>query len=319
VATNALWNAKVSARCFRQTGLCRRNADRQPGASRLFDLHITPPTLLYARAVEAAGGCGRRQRNEPPDEAVARAPATGARGRDGACAIALICLKYPDWAASGGNRAGRLAARQPAVSPLLRLVPRGDTSVVDAYLSPILRRYVEQVSSELGGVRLYFMQSNGGLTDASQFQGKDAILSGPAGGIVGAARTAGMAGLDQIIGFDMGGTSTDVALYAGQFERTFETEVAGVRMRAPMMAINTVRGRRVRAAFRRIALSRRPRSARRESRPRAADRTRRPADRHRRQCVRRQGPAGSLPGDIWIEWRSAARCRYRAQTFRRYG
>ena len=127
-----------------------------------------------------------------------------------------------------------------AVSPLLRLIPRGDTTVVDAYLSPILRRYVDQVAAELAGVRLYFMQSNGGLADAAGFQGKDAILSGPAGGIVGAARTAAMAGLDQIIGFDMGGTSTDVALYAGGFERAFETAVAGVRMRAPMMAINTV-------------------------------------------------------------------------------
>ena len=119
-------------------------------------------------------------------------------------------------------------------------MPRGDTTVVDAYLSPILRRYVDQVAAELAGVRLYFMQSNGGLAEAQRFQGKDAILSGPAGGIVGAARTAGMAGLDRIIGFDMGGTSTDVALYAGGFERAFETAVAGVRMRAPMMAINTV-------------------------------------------------------------------------------
>ncbi len=127
-----------------------------------------------------------------------------------------------------------------AVSPLLRLVPRGDTTVVDAYLSPILRRYVDQVAAELDGVKLYFMQSNGGLAEAHRFQGKDAILSGPAGGIVGAVRTAAMAGLERIIGFDMGGTSTDVALYAGAFERAFETEVAGVRLRAPMMAINTV-------------------------------------------------------------------------------
>ena len=127
-----------------------------------------------------------------------------------------------------------------AVSPLLRLIPRGDTTVVDAYLSPILRRYIEHVAAELAGVRLFFMQSNGGLADAAGFHGKDAILSGPAGGIVGAARTAEMAGLDHIISFDMGGTSTDVALYAGGFERAFETAVAGVRMRAPMMAINTV-------------------------------------------------------------------------------
>ena len=127
-----------------------------------------------------------------------------------------------------------------AVSPLIKLVGRGDTAVVDAYLSPILRRYVDQVAGELGGVRLMFMQSNGGLTDARLFQGKDSILSGPAGGIVGAARVAGMAGFDRIIGFDMGGTSTDVTHYAGTYERAFETHVAGVRMRAPMMKIHTV-------------------------------------------------------------------------------
>ena len=122
----------------------------------------------------------------------------------------------------------------------MKLVGRGDTSVVDAYLSPILRRYVEQVASELGAVRLLFMQSNGGLTDARRFQGKDAILSGPAGGIVGAVRTSAAAGFERIIGFDMGGTSTDVSHYAGEFEREFETRVAGVRMRAPMMSIHTV-------------------------------------------------------------------------------
>src|SRR3954468_15210724 len=126
------------------------------------------------------------------------------------------------------------------VSPLMKLVGRGDTTVVDAYLSPILGRYVRQVASELEGVRLFFMQSNGGLADARRFQGKDAILSGPAGGIVGAARTAAAAGFERIIGFDMGGTSTDVSHYAGTFEREFETRVAGVRMRAPMMSIHTV-------------------------------------------------------------------------------
>ena len=113
--------------------------------------------------------------------------------------------------------------------------------MVDAYLSPILRRYVDQVAAELPGVRLLFMQSNGGLTDARRFQGKDAILSGPAGGIVGAVRTsARRRASSSIIGFDMGGTSTDVSHYAGEFEREFETQVAGVRMRAPMMSIHTV-------------------------------------------------------------------------------
>ncbi|MBO6929934.1 MAG: 5-oxoprolinase, partial [Roseibium sp.] len=127
------------------------------------------------------------------------------------------------------------------VSPLMKLVGRGDTTVVDAYLSPILRRYVNQVQEELGqGPRLMFMQSSGGLTAADLFQGKDAILSGPAGGVVGAVETSRMAGYDKIIGFDMGGTSTDVCHYDGDYERAFETEVAGVRMRAPMMMIHTV-------------------------------------------------------------------------------
>ena len=130
------------------------------------------------------------------------------------------------------------------VSPLMKLVSRGDTTVVDAYLSPILRRYVDTVAAELPDVRLMFMQSNGGLTDARRFQGKDSILSGPAGGIVGAIRTSLLAGFNKIIGFDMGGTSTDVSHFAGShlsdMERAFDTQVAGVRMRAPMMSIHTV-------------------------------------------------------------------------------
>ncbi len=214
---------------------------------RLFDLEVTLPTMLYERVAEVGGRVAADGRVfEALDEAAARDALRAARA-DGieACAIALIhAWKYP----AMERRLAELAAEagfaqvsaSHAVSPLLRLVPRGDTTVVDAYLSPILRRYVDQVAAELEGTRLYFMQSNGGLAEAHSFGGKDAILSGPAGGIVGAARTAGMAGLDRIIGFDMGGTSTDVALYDGAFERAFETEVAGVRMRAPMMAINTV-------------------------------------------------------------------------------
>src|SRR5262249_55384637 len=128
--------------------------------------------------------------------------------------------------------------------PLIKLVSRGDTTVVDAYLSPILRRYVAQVAEELGtsrgSARLMFMMSSGGLTAAELFQGKDAILSGPAGGVVGMAQTGRAAGLARLIGFDMGGTSTDVSHFDGELERTFETEVAGVRMRAPMMLIHTV-------------------------------------------------------------------------------
>ncbi len=125
-------------------------------------------------------------------------------------------------------------------SPLMKMIGRGDTTVVDAYLSPVLRRYVEQVASHLNGVRLMFMQSNGGLTDAYRFQGKDSILSGPAGGIVGAVETSKIAGFDKIISFDMGGTSTDVSHYAGEYERAYDTHVAGVRIRSPIMRIHTV-------------------------------------------------------------------------------
>jgi 5-oxoprolinase (ATP-hydrolysing) len=214
---------------------------------RLFDLEVKLPTLLHERVVEIGGRVDVDGTEiEALDEAAARA-AFAAAVADGihACAIVLMhSWKYPAHEARLAELAREAGFTQvsasSAVSPLLRLVPRGDTAVVDAYLSPILRRYVNQVASELGGVKLYFMQSNGGLADAAAFGGKDAILSGPAGGIVGAARTAAAAGLDRIIGFDMGGTSTDVALYDGAFERAFETEVAGVRIRAPMMAINTV-------------------------------------------------------------------------------
>ncbi|MDR3538299.1 MAG: hydantoinase B/oxoprolinase family protein [Acetobacteraceae bacterium] len=214
---------------------------------RLFDLAITLPTMLYEEVVEIHGRVGvDGEEIERLDETAARHAFAAARAKGiEACAIVLMhAWKYPEHEqrlAELAREAGfAQVSASHAVSPLLRLVPRGDTTVVDAYLSPILRRYVDQVAAELGGTRLYFMQSNGGLAEAGGFQGKDAILSGPAGGIVGAARTAAMAGLDQIIGFDMGGTSTDVALYAGTFERAFETAIAGVRMRAPMMAINTV-------------------------------------------------------------------------------
>ena len=248
VATNALLERKgertllIVNRGF--ADLLRIGNQARP---RLFDLAITLPTLLYERVAEVAGRVGVDGTEiEALDEAEARRifAAARAEGID-AVAIALIhAWKYPEMEARLAGLAREAGFAQVsashAVSPLMKLVPRGDTTVVDAYLSPILRRYVDQVASELGDTRLYFMQSNGGLAEASSFQGKDAILSGPAGGIVGAARTAGMAGFDRIIGFDMGGTSTDVALYAGEFERAFETEVAGVRMRAPMMAINTV-------------------------------------------------------------------------------
>ena len=214
---------------------------------RLFDLNVVLPTLLYEEVIEVAGRVDvLGSEIEALDEAAALLALRTARAR-GIQAVAIVLMhawKYPEHEARLAELARAAGFTQVSashvVSPLLRLVPRGDTTVVDAYLSPILRRYVEQVAGELGGVKLYFMQSHGGLAEANRFQGKDAILSGPAGGIVGAARTAAMAGIERIIGFDMGGTSTDVALYDGAFERAFETAVAGVRMRAPMMAINTV-------------------------------------------------------------------------------
>jgi 5-oxoprolinase (ATP-hydrolysing) len=214
---------------------------------RLFDLNIIRPSMLYEEVAEVSARIGvDGSEISPLDEAAATAILQAAAGRGiRACAIALMhAWKYPAHEIRLAELARAAGFTQVSashgVSPLLRLVPRGDTTVVDAYLSPILRRYVDQVAGELTGTRLYFMQSNGGLAEAAHFQGKDAILSGPAGGIVGAARTAASAGIERIITFDMGGTSTDVALYAGSFERAFETEVAGVRMRAPMMSINTV-------------------------------------------------------------------------------
>jgi 5-oxoprolinase (ATP-hydrolysing) len=169
-----------------------------------------------------------------------------------ACAIVLMHgYRYPQHENAVKKIAEAIGFTQISVShqvsPLIKWISRGDTTVVDAYLSPILRRYVNQVSQGLAGdlpnrhpFQLLFMQSNGGLVDADRFQGKDSILSGPAGGIVGAVKTSQLAGFDKIISFDMGGTSTDVAHYAGEYERSLETEVAGVRLRAPMMDIHTV-------------------------------------------------------------------------------
>ncbi|MDD9909154.1 MAG: hydantoinase B/oxoprolinase family protein [Ahrensia sp.] len=163
-----------------------------------------------------------------------------------ATAIALIhAWNYPEHEQAIAALAREMGFAQVSVShevsPLAKLVGRGDTTVVDAYLSPILRRYVDQVAQELGtDTRLMFMQSSGGLTDAGLFQGKDAILSGPAGGVVGAVETSKLAGFEKVIGFDMGGTSTDVSHFDGAYERAFDTEVAGVRIRAPMMRIHTV-------------------------------------------------------------------------------
>ena len=215
---------------------------------RLFDRHIVLPELLYERAVEVA------ERLSAEGEVLVPIDLQGARDQlerafaDGIRSVAVVFMhgyRFPQHERAFAQLAREIGFTQVSVShevsPLVKLVGRGDTTVVDAYLSPVLRKYVDQVGGELGeGVRLLFMQSNGGLVEARRFHGKDAILSGPAGGIVGMVRTATEAGAQRVIGFDMGGTSTDVSHYAGELERTFETLVAGVRIRAPMMHIHTV-------------------------------------------------------------------------------
>ncbi|HZB92502.1 MAG TPA: hydantoinase B/oxoprolinase family protein [Stellaceae bacterium] len=214
---------------------------------KLFDRHIVLPEQLYERVVEAEERVTAEGEVLTPLDLTRLRTDLAAAFADGIRSAAIVFLhgyRHPEHERRAAELARALGFTQVSagheVSPLMKLVSRGDTTVVDAYLSPILRRYVDRIAAALGGTRLLFMQSNGGLVDARRFQGKDAILSGPAGGIVGAVRTAAMGGFDKIIGFDMGGTSTDVSHYAGEYERSFETVVAGVRMRAPMMHIHTV-------------------------------------------------------------------------------
>ncbi|MFN0302909.1 MAG: hydantoinase B/oxoprolinase family protein [Burkholderiales bacterium] len=214
---------------------------------RLFDRHIVLPEMLYQQVVEVDERMGAHGNVLVPlNDAKTHASLVDAYAA-GFRSIAIVLMhgyRFRDHEARVAAMARGIGFTQVSVShevsPLMKLVSRGDTTVVDAYLSPILRRYIDQVAADLPNVRLMFMQSSGGLTDARRFQGKDSILSGPAGGIVGAVRTAQGAGYDRIIGFDMGGTSTDVSHFSGEFERVFETHVAGVRMRAPMMSIHTV-------------------------------------------------------------------------------
>ena len=248
VATNALLERKgdptvlVTTRGFRDA--LRIATQARP---KLFDRHIVLPELLYSLVIEAnerfsaQGDCVT-----PLDEAALRVQLQSAFDAGlRACAIVFMHgyrfttheLRAEALALDIGFTQVSVSHR---VSPLMKFVPRGDTTVVDAYLSPILRRYVDQVAGQMPGVPLFFMQSSGGLAEAQRFQGKDAILSGPAGGIVGMVRTGLAAGHRALIGFDMGGTSTDVSHYNGEFERAFDTEVAGVRVRAPMMSIHTV-------------------------------------------------------------------------------
>jgi 5-oxoprolinase (ATP-hydrolysing) len=219
---------------------------------RLFDQRIVLPEQLYDRVVEVEERIGAHgEVHQELDLAAARADLQAAydEGFRSAAIVFMHAYRYPAHERAVADVARDIGFEQISTgfetSPLMKLVGRGDTTVVDAYLSPILRRYVNRVAAELGpgasgGANLMFMQSNGGLVDASLFQGKDAILSGPAGGIVGAVQVGKDAGFEKLITFDMGGTSTDVAHFDGEYERAFETLVAGVRMRAPMMQIHTV-------------------------------------------------------------------------------
>ena len=248
VATNALLERKgertllVTTQGFRDA--LRIAYQNRP---RLFDRNIVLPELLYSEVIEAQERMSAQGDVIEALNTEALRVQLQAQFDAGIRSVAIVFMhayRYQQHEAMAAQLARQIGFTQISTShqtsPLMKFVSRGDTTVVDAYLSPILRRYVDQVASEMPGVKLMFMQSSGGLTDAHAFAGKDAILSGPAGGIVGMARTAEGAGHDKVIGFDMGGTSTDVSHYAGQFEREFETQVAGIRMRAPMMSIHTV-------------------------------------------------------------------------------
>src|SRR5438067_12057975 len=252
VATNALLERK-GERTLLVTTTGFRDALKIGYQARpnIFAKQIIKPQMLFERVVEVdervrADGTVERT----PDLAAVRAALASAKA-DGIEAVAIVFMhayRYPVHETRVATLARELGFAQVSasheVSPLIKLIGRGDTTVVDAYLSPIIKRYVAQVSDALdarnSAVRLMFMMSSGGLTAADLFQGKDAILSGPAGGVVGMAQTGREAGFERLIGFDMGGTSTDVSHFDGEYERAFETAVAGVRMRAPMMLIHTV-------------------------------------------------------------------------------
>jgi 5-oxoprolinase (ATP-hydrolysing) len=248
VATNALLERKGERTVLVITrGLAdvlRIGTQQRP---RLFDLKIVLPLPLYERVVEIEGRFSAEGEELEPQNLIAVRDALKQVLADGIRAAAIICLhgyRYPQHEQAVAGLARDLGFAQVSAShetsQLISLVNRGDTTVVDAYLSPVLRRYVDGLREALPGIPLFFMQSNGGLVDAARFQGKNSILSGPAGGIVGAAKVAARAGINRLIGFDMGGTSTDVTHFAGEFERRFETEVAGLRICVPMMHIHTV-------------------------------------------------------------------------------
>jgi len=253
VATNALLERKgdrtvlVTTKGFKDS--LRIGYQNRPD---LFARHIVLPEMLYETVIEVDERVladGKVLHAPDPNQVRADLQSAYDTGIRSVAIVFMHGYRYTAHEKSVANIAGEIGFTQISIShqasPLMKLVSRGDTTVVDAYLSPILRRYVDRVAADLtpdgkDATRLQFMQSNGGLTDAKLFQGKDSILSGPAGGVVGMVQTAAMAGFEKLIGFDMGGTSTDVSHYDGEYERAFETMVAGVRMRAPMMHIHTV-------------------------------------------------------------------------------
>ncbi len=248
VATNSLLE-RTGAPCVLAITRGFRDALRIGYQTRpkLFARHIQLPELLYDRVVEinqrhsVSGDVLTELDREAAHTSLKEAFDLGIR----ACAIVFLHgYRFHQHEKEVAQLAREIGYTQISasheVSPLMKMIGRGDTTVVDAYLSPVLRRYVDQIADHLHGARLMFMQSNGGLTDARQFKGKDSILSGPAGGVVGAVETSRMANFDKIIAFDMGGTSTDVSHYAGEYERAYDTFVAGVRIRSPIMRIHTV-------------------------------------------------------------------------------
>ena len=248
VATNALLErrgeptALITNRGF--ADVLRIGTQARPD---IFALNIKRPDLLYETVCEVEGrldASGREIQAQNETQLVQRLNELREQGFRSLAVILIHAYRFPQHEQRIGQLAKRIGFEQISlshqVSPLIRFIGRGDTTVVDAYLSPVLRRYSNRVSDQLGDIQLRFMKSDGGLTGADRFAGKDAILSGPAGGIVACARSAEAAGFKRVIGFDMGGTSTDVAHYNGEFEREFETEVAGVRLRTPMLEIHTV-------------------------------------------------------------------------------
>ncbi|MEO0993092.1 MAG: hydantoinase B/oxoprolinase family protein [Pseudomonadota bacterium] len=251
VATNALLERKGAPTVLVTTaGLADQLRIAYQHRPALFAREIVLPEMLYTRVIEAnerIRADGTVERPLDRDRLASDLAAARATGIEAVAIVFIHGYRHTQHEAEAMALARAAGFTQISVShevsPLMRMVSRGDTTVVDAYLSPILRAYVDRVAAAFDGDasgKLMFMQSSGGLTDATRFRGKDAILSGPAGGVVGAAATAEIAGFEKIIGFDMGGTSTDVCHYAGSFERVLSTQVAGVRITAPMMDIHTV-------------------------------------------------------------------------------